>query len=121
MSGKLLCVITSGPENVNKVSWGLRMALNTYTHPYGEKILDDIRVLLFCDGVKVVDPSTPHYGEYRDRLIDLRKVGIDVASFTLIAEPLGLVKDTESLGIELVHTSEYVARSISEGFTALTF
>ena len=48
MTAKLLVVITSGPEDVNNVSWGLRMALNVHTHPYGEKRVDDVKVLLFC-------------------------------------------------------------------------
>ena len=121
MSGKLLFVITSGPESSNKVFWGLRIALNTYTHPYGEKILDDVKVLLFCGGVSIVDPSLPHSEEFRDRLLALVKAGVDVVSCVSIAEPLGFVDDTKALGISLVHASVYVAERVSEGFTIITF
>lgn len=121
MSDKLLFVILSGPENVNKIRWGLRMAFNIYTHPYGEKILDDVRVLLFCDGVKIVDPNNRHYEEFSKRLLDLTKVGVEVTSCVSIAEPLGLFEDTISLGIECVHASVYVAQSVREGFTIITF
>lgn len=121
MSGKLLFVILSGPEEVNKVSWGLRMALNTYTHPYGERKLDDVKVLLFCSGVSIVDPSNPHYGEFREKLLDLKRAGVEVASCVSIAEPLGLAEDTRALGIELVHASEFVAERVSEGYTIMTF
>ena len=121
MSGKLLIVIISEPKNANRVRWGLRMALNTFTHPYGEKILDDVKVLLFCGGVKIVDPNAPHYNEFRERLLDLRKAGIEVASCVSIAKPLGLEQKTEALGIKLVHASVYVAESVSEGYTIMTF
>lgn len=121
MSGKLLFLITSGVDDVNKVRWGLRMALNTFTHPYGEKLIDEVRVLLFCDGVKIVDPSNRHYGEIRERLLDLKKEGVKVVSCVSIAEPLGLIDDTSSLGIECVHASEYVARCVHEGFTTISF
>ena len=71
MSGKLLFVINSGSESPSKVNWGLRMALNTHSHPYGEKILDDVRVLLFCGSVSIVDPASPHSTEFRERLSGL--------------------------------------------------
>jgi hypothetical protein len=121
MTGKLLVVITSGPEEVNKVSWGLRMALNVHTHPYGERLVDDVKVLLFCGGVQIVDPSTPHYEELSKRLRGLRDAGVEVASCMSIAIPLGLEEESRSLGVECVHASVYVAQCVSEGFTIMTF
>lgn len=121
MSGKLLFMITSGIKDVNKVRWGLRMALNTFTHPYGEKLIDEVRVLLFCDGVKIVDPSNRYYDEIRKRLQDLNQAGIEIASCISIAKPLGLMDNTNSLGIECVHASAYVAKCVHEGFTTITF
>jgi hypothetical protein len=121
MSGKLLFMITSGIKDVNKVRWGLRMALNTFTHPYGEKLIDEVRVLLFCDGVKIVDPSNRYYNEIRERLLDLVQAGIEIVSCVSIAEPLGLIDDTSSLGIKCVHASAYVSRCVHEGFTTITF
>ena len=43
MTGKILFTIISGPKDINKARWGLRMALNTFTHPYGEKLIDEVR------------------------------------------------------------------------------
>ena len=121
MNGKLLVVITSGPEDVNKVSWGLRMALNVHTHPYGEKLVDEVKVLLFCGGVQIVDPSTPHYEGLSKRLQDLRDAGVEVASCMSIALPMGLEEESQTLGVECVHASVYVAQCVSEGFTIMTF
>jgi hypothetical protein len=59
--------------------------------------------------------------EIKNRLLDLVQNGIEVASCISIAEPLGLVADTYSLGIECVHASAYVAKCVHEGFTTLTF
>ena len=121
MAGKLLFVITSGPDEANKVSWGLRMALNVHTHPYGEKLVDEVRVLLFCGGVQIVDPSTPHYEELSKRLRALTEASVEVASCMSIALPLGLEEETRSLGVECVHASAYVAQCVSEGYTIMTF
>jgi hypothetical protein len=121
MAGKILFTIISGLEDINKARWGLKMALNTYTHPYGEKLIDEVRVLFFCDGVKLVDPSSRYYSEVKERIDDLVDVGIDVVSCVSIAEPLGLVEVNNSLGIECVHASAYVAQCVSEGFVTMTF
>ncbi|MCW3992192.1 MAG: DsrE family protein [Candidatus Bathyarchaeota archaeon] len=121
MSGKLLFVILSGPDNPNRVRWGLRMALNTYAHPYGERVLDEVKVLLFCSGVSIVDPGAPSHEEFRKRLQDLREAGVEVASCVSIADPLGLVEGSKALGIKLVHASVYVAERVSEGYTVMTF
>ena len=86
MSGKLLFVSHSGPESHYNVLWGLRMAKNTWTHPYGEKMLDDVKVLLFGRGVGIINP-----------------------------------KLAESLGVKLVHASQYVAEKVSEGYTVMNF
>jgi hypothetical protein len=121
MSGKLLFVINSGSESPSKVNWGLRMALNTHSHPYGEKILDDVRVLLFCGAVSIVDPASPHATEFRERLSALVSAGVEVASCISIAGPLGLEDETTALGIRLVHASVYVAERVDEGFTIISF
>lgn len=121
MSGKLLFVINSGPENINRVRWGLRMALAIHNHPYGDKILDEVKVLLFCGGVKNVDPSSRHYDELSRMFRDLLKAGVEVVSCVSIAKPLGLEEDTRFLGIKCVHASVYVAQSISDGFRIISF
>jgi hypothetical protein len=38
-----------------------------------------------------------------------------------IALPMGLEEETNSLGVECVHASAYVAQCVSEGFTMITF
>jgi hypothetical protein len=121
MTGKILFMIISGIEEINKARWGLRMALNTFTHPYGEKLIDEVRVLLFCDGVKLVEPSSNHYIEIKNRIFDLINADIEVVSCISIAEPLGLVDETNSLGIKCVHASAYVAKCVREGFNTITF
>ena len=121
MSGKLLFVINSGSESPSRIKWGLRMALNTHSHPYGEKILEDVKVLLFCGGVSIVDPASLHATEFRERLDELVDAGVEVASCISIAEPLGLEEETTALGIRLVHASVYVAERVGEGFSIITF
>jgi len=97
------------------------MALNVHTHPYGERLIDEVKVLLFCGGVQIVDPGTPHYEELSKRLRDLRDAGVEVASCMSIAIRLGLEEETRSLGIECVHASVYMAQCVSESFTIMTF
>jgi hypothetical protein len=121
MSGKLLFVIQSGPENHYNVLWGLRMAKNTWTHPYGEKILDDVKVLLFGRGVGIINPKLAESPEFEESILELNEVGVEVAACVSIAEPLGLMEEAESLGVKLVHASQYVAQKVSEGYTVMNF
>jgi hypothetical protein len=64
-TGRLLVTILSGSEDAYRVGWGLRIALNAFTHPYGEKQLDNVRVILFSRGVTIVDPKTPYFNDFR--------------------------------------------------------
>ncbi len=121
MSGKLLFVIQSGQENAYNVKWGLRMALNTWIHPYGPRLLEDVKVLLFGLGVSIVNPSLPDSPEFHDALEKLGEAGIEVSACISIAEPLGLIEEMESLGIKLVHASAYVAEKVSQGYTVMNF
>jgi len=121
MSGKILFVIISGSGDEVKALWGMRMALNSYIHPYGERMLDDVRVLLFADGVGVVNSELPGHERFVERLNHLEQVGVEVVACVSIASELGLVDEYRRLGIPLVHASAYVAERVSEGFTVLTF
>ena len=121
MGGKILFIINSGEESPSRVIWGLRMALNTYTNPYGERILDDVKVLLFCSGVNIVDPASSHSHEFRERLKDLVDAGVEVSSCASLTGPLGLEDEATALGIKLVHASVYVAERVDEGYTVITF
>ena len=121
MSGKLLFVIQSGSESYYNVLWGLRMAKNTWTHPYGEKILDDVKVLLFGRGVGIINSKLAESPEFEESILELNDVGVEVAACVSIAEPLGLIEEAKSLGIELVHASQYVAEKVGEGYTVMNF
>ncbi len=35
------------------------MALNVHTHPYGESLVDEVKVLLFCGGARSSTPALP--------------------------------------------------------------
>jgi hypothetical protein len=121
MNGKLLVVILSGSEDPYRVRWGLRLALNTHTHPYGDRLLDDVKVLLFAMGVSIVNPKMPFHEEFRDRLRVLMDAGVEVAACISIARNIGLEEEAENLGIKLVHASAYTAQHVVDGYTVMTF
>jgi hypothetical protein len=120
LSGKLLVVILSGDDSY-KVRWGLRLALNSYTHPYGEKIVDDVTVLLFGLGCTIVNEKMPFYEEFRDRIQALVEVGVEVTTCVSIVKRLNLLEESTNLGIKLVHASVYTSQCVSDGFTIMTF
>ncbi len=121
MSGRLLVVILSDSEDPYRVRWGLRLALNAHTHPYGDRLLDDVKVLLFVMGVSIVNPKMPFYEEFRDRIRDLVDAGVEVAACVSIARNMGLEEEAEGLGIKLVHASVYTAEHVADGYTVMTF
>lgn len=120
MNGKLLVVILSGNDPY-KVQWGLRLALHTHKHPYGEKIIEDVRVLLFGMGCTIVNPKMPYYIEFKPRLQTLTDEGVEVATCVSIVKELGLEEESRSLGLKLVHASVYTSQCVSEGYTIMTF
>jgi hypothetical protein len=120
MKSKLLVVILSGDDQY-KVQWGLRLALHAYKHPYGEKIIEDVRVLLFGMGCTIVNPKMPYYIEFKPRLQTLIDEGVEVATCVSIVKELDLEVDSKSLGLKLVHASVYISQCVSEGYTIMTF
>ena len=121
MAGKILFVIISGGGDEAKALWGMRMALNSYTHPYGEKVLDDVRMLLFADSVGIVDCRMPDYERFVERLNHLEQAGVEVVACVSIASQLGLMDEYRRMRIPLVHASAYLAERVSEGFTVIAF
>ena len=119
--GKLLVVILTGSEDPYKVEWGLRLALNAYTHPYGEKLLDDVKVLLFSRGVTIVNPRMPFYKDFQERLLALKRAGVEVAGCISGLQEMGLEKEAEEQGIKLVHASVYTSIRVGEGYAIMTF
>jgi len=120
LSGKLLVVIVSG-DDPYKVQWGLRLALNAYRHPYGEKLVDDVKVLLFGLGCSIVNPKMPYYDAFKERLDALTNAGVDVATCVTIVNQLNLEEESKALGIELVHASVYTSQCVRNGYTVMTF
>ncbi len=120
MTGKLLVVIVSG-DDPYKVQWGLRLALNAYRHPYGEKLVDDVKVLLFGRGCVIVNPKTPYYDGFKERLDALTDAGVDVVTCVTIVKQLNLEDESKALGIELVHASVYTSQCVADGYAIMTF
>ena len=120
MSGKLLVVILSG-EDQYKVQWGLRLALNAYRHPYGEKLVDDVKVLLFGLGCSIVNPKMPYHEKFKERINALTDADVEVATCVSIVKQISLEEESKVLGIKLVHASVYTSQCVSEGYTIMTF
>jgi hypothetical protein len=121
MSGKLLFVFQTGPENRYNVLWGLRMAKNTWIHPYGDARLESVKVLLFGRGVSLLNPKLPESPEYEESILELVDAGVEVSACISIAEPQGLVGEAENLGVRLVHASQYLIDRVNEGYTIMNF
>jgi hypothetical protein len=97
------------------------MAKNTWIHPYGEKMLEDVKFLLFGRGVGILNPKLAESPDLEESILGLIEAGVEVSACVSIAEPLGLTVEAESLGVKLVHASQYVAEKVSEGYTVMNF
>jgi hypothetical protein len=120
-NGKLLVVILAGPDDPERIKWGLRLALHCHSHPYGERLLNDVKVLLFGAGVSIIDPQNAFYAEFKERILALTDAGVEVAVCVSIASALGLEKQAEDLGLDLAHASVYTAKQVSRGYTIFSF
>ena len=57
--------IQTDSEDPYKWRKGLRLALNKYTSPYGERLLYEIKMILFVMGVGIVNPNMPFHDVYK--------------------------------------------------------
>lgn len=121
MAGKLLIVIISGPEDHYNVQWGLRMARNTWTHPYEDEKLESVKVLLFGKGVGIVNQKLEESPVFEESLLGLKEIGVEVSACVSITEPLGLVDEMNNLGIQLVHASQYMIKHVNQGYQIMNF
>jgi hypothetical protein len=78
-------------------------------------------VLLFGEGVQILNSKLHDSPEFEEAIIALKESGVEVAACISIAEPLGLKMEANTLGVKLVHASEYVARLVSEDYTVMNF
>jgi hypothetical protein len=66
-----------------------------YTNSYGERLLDEVKMLLFVMGVGIVNPNMPFHDEYKQRIQTLFEAGVEVAACVSIAGAIGLEKEVE--------------------------
>ena len=121
MNGKLLFVLTSGPGNPYNTVWGLRMARNTWIHPYGDESLQYVKVLLFGNGVSILSRNLPDSPEFFESLRELKDAGVKVFACVSIAEPLGLREEADELGVELVHASQFMIEHVNQNYSVINF
>jgi len=48
-----------------------------YTNPYGERLLDEVKMLLLVMGVGIVNPNMPFHDEYKQRIQVLFEAGLE--------------------------------------------
>ncbi|MEM1946883.1 MAG: DsrE family protein [Candidatus Caldarchaeum sp.] len=114
---KILFIIVSGPDEVEKARQGLRIARNIAR----EKLAKEVRVLFLGPGIYLLDPSNKHYKLVSDYLTALRESGVHVAACAGNLKAYGLEEKFDKKLVVADDAAAVVAEAASRGFITATF
>jgi len=113
---KLLFIILSGPEDIERARQGLRIARNIIR----EKLAKSLRLLFVGPGVRLLDPDNPHYDLVKNFLAEI--VGhAYIAACAGNLRAFNLESKVDKNLVVFDDSTAVVAEAVSEGFTVITF
>jgi hypothetical protein len=114
----MLLLLVADPEHdLDRCRNALLLALNTHR----TTMLEEVRVLLFGAGVKVLDPIVDEDGVLSDLLRRLVTEGVGVAACSGSLLELGLGGEARALGVTPAGAQVYLAARINAGVAVVTF
>ncbi len=114
----MLLLLVADPErDAERCEAGLLLALNSRR----TDMLDEVRVLLFGRGVRVLDAETDERGRFSELLERLAECEVEVVACTGSLLEQGLGGAARDAGVAAAGAQVYVAGRIAEGFSVVTF
>ena len=117
MGGKVLFVILSGPNEVEKARQALRIARNMAR----EKIVEDVRILFLGPGATLLDPSNPHYSLIENFLRALNQLKVYVAVCAGNAKVYNLEEKIDRQLVIMDDSMAVFAEAVEKGYSVATF
>lgn len=114
---KILFIIVSGPDEIEKARQGLRIARNIVR----EKLAKEVRVLFLGPGTRLLDPSNKHYKLVSDYLMDLKESGVYIAACAGNLRAYGLEEKLDRQLVMADDSTAVVAEAVANGFVTATF
>ncbi len=117
MASMLLLLVANPERDGARCEAGLLLALNTKR----TDILNEVRVMLYGSGVRILDAEIDERDRFGDLLRRLADEGVEVVacSGSLLEHGVGLA--ARELGIAPAGAQVYLPARISEGFSVVTF
>lgn len=118
MSSRMLVLLVADPESQeSRCEQGLLLALNSAR----TDMLEEVRVMLSGDGVKILDETIDADGTFAELLDHLRTAKVEIVACTGNLGRHGLAESARNAGIPPAGAQVYVPARIREGFEVVTF
>lgn len=116
MARKLLVIISSGEEAMDKALTGMMYAMNVKKNNW----LDDVKVIFFGPSERMIinAESDSQVGVFLKRLIEQ---GITPMACRAIAEGEDIIKGLSGLGIEVEYVGPLISSFIKNDYAIITF
>ncbi|MEM2872294.1 MAG: DsrE family protein [Candidatus Caldarchaeum sp.] len=113
---KVLFIIVSGPEEVERARQGLRIARNMAREKMAE-----VKMLFIGPGVYLLDPQNPHYKMVKDYLTALNEAGAYVAACAGNLKAYNLYEKIDRNLVIADDSTSVVAEAAGKGYSVISF
>lgn len=114
----MLVLLATDPErDTSRCEQALLLALNSHR----TEILEEVRVMLFGDGVRILDPSIDADAVFNDLITRLHKEGVEVVACTGNLVRHNLAEAARRAAVAPAGAQVYVSARLTEDFAVVTF
>ncbi|MGC8663651.1 MAG: hypothetical protein ACP5SF_04060 [Thermoplasmata archaeon] len=111
---KILVIITSGKNDVDKAMTGMVFAYNAKVKKY----LDDIRIMFFGPSEDLIASDDP---EIKDMLKKLKEAEMLMLACKSVSDKFHVTAKLSGMGITVDYVGKIIADHVREGFVPMTF
>lgn len=111
---KILVIITSGKNEIDKALAGMGFAYNSKVNKY----LDDIKIIFFGPSEELIASENENV---QDMIKKLKEAGMDMTACRSVSDRLQVTAKISNLGINVDFIGKIIANHIRQGYVPMTF
>ncbi|MDP8012130.1 MAG: hypothetical protein RAK23_04860 [Thermoplasmata archaeon] len=111
---KILVIITSGKNDIDKAMSGMAFAYNAKINKY----LDDIRIIFFGPSEELIASDIP---EVKEMLKKLNSTGMLMLACKSVSDRFNVTTKLTEMGIKIEYIGKIIVDHVKEGFVPMTF